>query len=71
MTAREIRRGIAIRTNELKDQGVKSTVALEQARQEANKKHGKGWREKELFTEVMDREPTIYDDHENGEYWMD
>lgn len=41
--------------------------ALEEARQEINKKYGKGWRE----GDVSRAAPSIYDGHENGEYWME
>ncbi len=52
--------------------------AVEDARQEINIKYGKGWRERDMFkpykkehTKVSDYFLSVYDDHPNGEHWMD
>jgi hypothetical protein len=48
-------------------------VAVETARQEINLKYGKGWREWDNFKPSNQKysEPSIYDGHTFGEYWMD
>ncbi len=43
-------------------------AAIEKARQEINLKYGKGWRELDNNSHSF---PSVYDGHENGEYWMD
>lgn len=43
---------------------------LNEARMEINKKYGKGWREGSM-KEAKYQEPSIYDDHQYGEHWMD
>ncbi len=50
--------------------------AVDDARQEINLKYGKGWREQcinesQPKDHTKYKEPSIHDDHENGEYWMD
>jgi len=49
--------------------------AVELARQEINTKYGKGWRDRDTFNSTSNNtkyeEPSIYDGHENGQYWMD
>ncbi len=51
-------------------------IAVEKARQEINLKYGKGWREWDDFKPQPTRtqkynNPSIYDGHTFGEYWMD
>ncbi len=46
--------------------------ALNEARQKINLKYGKDWRNSDPQTQKeLSSFPSIYDGHENGEYWMD
>lgn len=75
----KIRREIALRRKELISQGENPNKALTMARQEANKKYGKGWRDDEAIKNYLKvknhhkpkYEPSIYDVHIHGEHWMD
>jgi hypothetical protein len=47
-------------------------VAVNTAREEINRKYGKGWREKDMFdSSKKDDYPSIYDGHTFGEHWME
>jgi ribosomal protein S17 len=47
-------------------------AAVEIARQEINKKYGKGWRQEHKFKPSKQYDyPSIYDGHTFGEYWME
>lgn len=47
-------------------------AAVDIARQEINKKYGKGWREQDMFDSFKkDDSPSIYDGHTFGEHWME
>ena len=69
-----IRNEIRLRKVDLIANGENENNALNIARKEANDKYGKGWREK-LFRNISSgsrgKEPTIYDEHTNGEHWLD
>jgi len=50
--------------------------AVQMARQEINIKYGKEWREQDIYkpferNNTKYQEPSIYDDHQFGEHWMD
>jgi len=69
-----IRKEISKRIKELTEQGVKTHVAQERARQEANSKHGHGWRLtpcEEGKTPPHEDETSPYYGHQHGEHWMD
>lgn len=70
----KIRNEIRLRKVDLIANGENENNALNIARKEANDKYGKGWREK-LFRNISSasrgKEPTIYDEHKNGEHWLD
>ena len=53
MNPKKIRKEIAIRTKELIAQGVNANKALDDARQEANTKYGKDWRESMTSTFIV------------------
>ena len=47
-------------------------AAVEIARQEINKKYGKGWRQEHRFEPSKQYDdPSIYDGHTFGEHWME
>ena len=47
-------------------------AAVEIARQEINKKYGKGWRQEHRFEPSKQyNDPSIYDDHTFGKHWME
>jgi hypothetical protein len=69
-----IRNEIRLRKLDLISKGENANNALNIARKEANDKYGKGWREDLLIKAsggVKVKEPTIYDEHINGEHWME
>ena len=69
-----IRNEIRLRRLDLIANGENENNALNIARKEANDKYGKGWREKLLMnmsSASRSKEQTIYDEHINGEHWMD
>lgn len=69
-----IRKEIRDRKFDLVSKGESENNALNIARKEANDKYGKGWRENLLVNKNKtgkNQEPTIYDEHINGEHWMD
>jgi len=69
-----IRNEIRLRKLDLIANGENENNALNIARKEANDKYGKGWRERLLMnmsSASRSKEPTIYDEHINGEHWMD
>jgi len=70
----EIRNEIRLRKLDLIAKGENENNALNIARKEANDKYGKGWREqllRNMSSASKNQEPTIYDEHINGEHWMD
>lgn len=75
-SAKQIRKELAILRNNLIISGINSNKALTLARQAMNNKYGKGWREQTTNNHLSNYSndsiyPSIYDGHENGEYWMD
>ncbi len=77
-TTRQIRKELAILIKEkLKTCSTQKekNIAVEESRREMNAKYGHGWRMRDLFEETTTSQkyqmPTIYDDHPDGEYWMD
>jgi hypothetical protein len=74
-STKQIRQELVILRKKLISEGVNENNALTQARQEMNKKYGKGWREqREVQTgsgKPRYKEPSIYDGHIHGEHWMD
>lgn len=72
METEAIRRELTIRRTELISQGMNPNNALNEARKEMNIKYGKGWREQDIFkSKGKISEPSVYEDHENGEHWVD
>lgn len=70
---RELNRLIIEKCKDLTTEKQKN-AALNEARAEINKKYGVGWRgnNNNLYQgRSSDMFPSIYDDHEYGEYWMD
>ncbi len=67
----KIRKELKQRMNQLIAEGNNKNKALNTARAEINKKYGHGWRENIQSNVKAGDEPTIYDDHVNGEHWMD
>ena len=68
-----IRNEIRLRKLDLIANGENENNALNIARKETNDKYGKGWREKLLMnmsSASKGKEPTIYDEHINGEHWI-
>lgn len=69
-----IRYEIKLRIIDLVSKGENENNALNIARKEANDKYGKGWREDWKVNDSSSTKtklPTIYDEHTNGEHWMD
>ncbi len=77
-STKEIRKELAILIKKKinSPEYVSESKAVNDARQEINIKYGKGWREQDMFkpypvSNNVYNNPSIYDDHVNGEYWMD
>ena len=69
-----IRKEISLRIKVLIEQGKATHVAQQTARQEANSKHGHGWRnnpQPQGNTPAHEDETSPYYGHINGEHWMD
>lgn len=77
-TAKQIRKELAILIQEKKKVCLtekEKNQAVNEARMEINKKHGKDWRGREEAKAFKRNrghdEPSIYDGHTYGEHWMD